>query len=387
MLRGVSNDNVTGDADLAERVVALGLEPILERAGETPVYLVGGAVRDLLLGRSPEEIRNLDLAVEGDAIELARSLGGDEAREHERFGTATLRLGEREVDLARTRTEAYAAPGALPDVEAASLVEDLGRRDFSVNAIAVSLAAPGELVDPLRGGRDLAAGVLRVLHPRSFVDDPTRALRAARYAARLEFELEGETEAALRQADLATVSPERVEAELVRLLGEGGWRRVFELLAEWGLAEEADLELMGAVRETLAHPAWRDAAGETTATLVAGAPAIGAYAPSAGPLKQGRELAALEAGPPSELAAAAREASPVALVIARALGAEWLDRYVEEWRDVRLEIDGGDLIAAGIPQGPAVGRGLSAALTEKLDGHVRGRDAEMAVALEAARDG
>jgi tRNA nucleotidyltransferase (CCA-adding enzyme) len=382
----VSNDYVTGDADLAERVAALGLGPILERAGETPVYLVGGAVRDLLLGRSPEEIRNLDLAVEGDAIELARRLGGDEAREHERFGTATLRLGEREVDLARTRTEAYAAPGALPDVEAASLVEDLGRRDFSVNAIAVSLAAPGELVDPLRGAGDLAAGALRVLHPRSFVDDPTRALRAARYAARLGFELEGETEAALRQADLATVSPERVEAELVRLLGESEWRRGFELLAGWGLAGQADLELMGAVRETLARPAWRDTAGETTATLVAGAPAIGAYAPSAGPLKQGRELAALEPGPPSELAAAAREAAPVALVLARALGAEWLDRYVEEWRDVRLGIDGEDLMTAGVPQGPAVGRGLAAALAAKLDGQVRDRDAELELALRAARE-
>ena len=386
MLRGVSKDNDTFDTDLAGRVRALGLEPIAEAAGETPVYLVGGAVRDLLRGRGPDQIPNVDLAVEGDAIELARRLDGEGVREHDRFGTATVALGDREVDLARTRTETYAAPGALPDVEPASLAEDLGRRDFSVNAIAIPLAAPGELVDPFGGRLDIVAGLLRTLHPRSFEDDPTRALRAARYAARLGFELEAETEAALRNADLATVSPERVESELVRLLGEEGWRRGFELLAEWGLASAVDLEPMARVREILALPSWGGTADEATAMLVAGAPAVGAYAPSAGPLRQARELAALPDGPPSELAAAAREVAPVALVIARALGAEWLDRYVGEWRDVRLEIDGEDLMAAGIDQGPAVGRGLAAALAARLDGQVEGREAELDVALRAARE-
>jgi tRNA nucleotidyltransferase (CCA-adding enzyme) len=382
----VSTDYEAGDGELATRVAALGLGPIAQAAGETPVYLVGGAVRDLLLGHAPEEVGNLDLAVEGDAIELARRVGGEELREHERFGTATVTLDGREVDLARTRTETYSRPGALPDVEAASLAEDLGRRDFSVNAMAVPLAAPGELVDPLRGRPDLDAGLLRILHPRSFVDDPTRALRAARYAARLGFGLERETELVLRSANLAAVSPERVEAELVRLLGEEEWRQGFELLDEWGLAGAADLELMSAVREVLSRPAWSGSVDETTAAFVAGAPAIGAYAPSAGPLRQARELAATEDGPPSELAAAAREVSPVALVIARAMGAKWLDRYVEEWRDVRLEIDGEDLIEAGVLQGPAVGRGLAAALAARLDGQARGKEAELDVALRAARE-
>ena len=143
---------------------------------------------------------------------------------------------------------------------------------------------------------------------------------------------------------------------------------------------------MERVREALERPGWAGSVDETTAMLVAGAPAVGAYAPSAGPLVQAGELAALGEGPPSELAAAAREVAPVALAIARAMGAEWLDRYVEEWRDVRLEIDGDDLMAAGIDQGPAVGRGLAAALAARLDGQVRGREAELDVALRAARE-
>ena len=371
------------DPGLAERVEALGLAPIAEAAAETPVHLVGGAVRDLLLGRAPQDVTDVDLAVEGDAVELARRLGGEPPREHERFGTATVRVGDREVDLARTRTETYARPGALPDVEAASLAEDLGRRDFSVNAMAVALAEPGRLIDPHGGRLDLVAGILRTLHPASFADDPTRALRAARYAARLGFELEVRTEEALREADLTAVSSERIESDLRRLLAEPAWRRGFELLAEWGLAPPADSDLMAAVEATLARPAWRETADRGTAMLVAGAPPIGSYAPSAGPRRQARELAELDAGPPSALAAAAREVAPVALVIARAMGAEWLDSYVEEWRDVRLEISGEDLMAAGIDQGPAVGRGLAAALAARLDRGVEDREGQLQAAARS----
>jgi tRNA nucleotidyltransferase (CCA-adding enzyme) len=380
------NGNSTGDEELAAKVARLGLGAVAEAAGAEPVYLVGGAVRDLLLDRDPREIRNLDLAVDGDAIALARRVGGDEVREHERFGTATLTLDGREVDVARTRAETYARPGALPDVRPAGIDEDLRRRDFSVNSIAVPLVDPGTTIDPFDGRLDLGAGLLRTLHPASFEDDPTRALRAARYAARLGMELEGGTEAQLRDADLSTVSPERVEAELARLLGEQEWRCGFELLAEWGLADGGDLDLVEAVRATLDRPEWSGEADATTTALVAGGPAVGIYAPSPGPLREARGLAATGPGPPSELAAAAREASPVALVIARALGAEWLDRYLAEWRDVRLEIDGEDLIAAGVEQGPAVGRGLAAALAARLDGQVRGREAELEVALAAARE-
>ena len=371
-----------GDSELAARVAALGLEPIAEAAGGTPVYLVGGAVRDLLLGR---ERGDVDVAVEGDAIALARSLGG-EVREHERFGTATVRLGELDVDLAATRAEEYARPGALPEVRPATLAEDLSRRDFTVNAIALPLHAPDRPIDPHGGRVDLRAGLLRVLHRGSFADDPTRALRAARYAARFGFRLEPETEAALREADPTTVSADRIEAELARIVAEEEWRRALELLEEWGLAEGADLELIAAVRETLARPPWLGTVPPASAMLIAGGPACGAYVPSAEPLHAARELAAVGPAPPSRLAEAARVASPISLVIARALGAGWLDSFIGDWRRVRLEIDGDDLLAAGIEQGPAVGRGLAAALAAKLDGEISGREAELETALAAARD-
>jgi tRNA nucleotidyltransferase (CCA-adding enzyme) len=381
MLRDPMSTAPKDAGELAQRVEALGLGPLVEAAGETPLYLVGGAVRDLLLGRGRSDV---DVAVEGDALALARRLGGD-AREHERFGTAKVALDGLEVDLAGTRGERYERPGALPEVRPAPLEEDLARRDFTINAMAVPLAEPGRLIDPHGGRQDLAAGALRVLHPGSFRDDPTRALRAARYAARFGLELEPETERLLREADLRSVSADRLEAELSRLATEEEWRRGFELLSEWGLAMVDDPALMAAAHETLADERWRGVAPLPATALIGGGVSAGDFAAPSGPLREAREIAGAEQGPPSRLAAAARDRGPVAMVLARALGTAWLDDYMDHWRHVRLEIDGQDLLDAGVPQGPAVGRGLSAALAAKLDGSASARVEELAVALEAAR--
>ena len=369
------------DPSLGDRVATLGLEPLVAAADGTALYLVGGAVRDLLLGGERSDV---DVAVEGDAIALARRLGGD-VHEHERFGTAKVHLDGLEVDLAGTRAEEYPAPGSLPVVRPAALAEDLARRDFTVNAMAVPLAEPNELIDPHGGRQDLDSGRLRVLHTDSFRDDPTRALRAARYAARFGFTLELGTERLLQTADLDTVSTDRVDAELLRLAEEPEWRRGLELLGEWGLVEAADLDLAAAVRETLSRPGWGGSTSLAHATLVAGGVAAGLFAAPLTPLRDARELAVIEPGSPSRLAAAARDASPLTLVLARSLGAEWLDSFIEEWRNVRLEIGGEDLLAAGVAQGPAVGRGLAAALAAKLDGEASGRDDELRIALAAAR--
>ena len=350
------------------------LDAVREAAGAEPVYLVGGAVRDLLLGGDRADI---DLVVVGDAAALAARLGADPV-EHERFATAKIELDGHEVDIATARTEAYSEPGELPDVAPASEIEaDLGRRDFTINAIALPLSGEPQPIDPHGGRVDLDAGLLRVLHPGSFVDDPTRALRAARYAARFGFALEPETEALLRATDLETVSADRRRAELLRLATEPNAARGFELLADWGLVElrEGGVELATRVSDLLATPPWRDLASRDEAVLAA----------AVGPAGAEKELAAANPQKPSLAVELAARRDPVELVLARALGAEWLDRYLLEWRSVALKIDGEDLKAAGVPQGVAIGRGLKEALIRKLDGEISGHVQELEVAQEAAR--
>jgi tRNA nucleotidyltransferase (CCA-adding enzyme) len=363
-------------SDLAEAL--RGAHPELERvaaAAREPVYLVGGAVRDQLMGKGRAD---LDLVVVGDAAALARALGAGEIVEHERFATAKVVLDGHPVDIATARTETYEHPGALPDVApAVGIEEDLARRDFTINAMAVPLQGEPELVDPHGGREDIELGTVRVLHDRSFLDDPTRAIRAARYASRLDFRLEPRTDELIRGADLGGVSADRRRAELLRLAAEPRAVDGLGLLVEWGLAEPRDggLELAAAVARLLEADPWPGEADRAEAVLTA----------ALGPEGGEEELASAAPERPSEAVERAGRHSPVERALARALGAEWLDRYLAEWRAVALEIDGSDLLAAGVPQGPALGRGLAAALRAKLDGEISGRDEELAAALAAAR--
>jgi tRNA nucleotidyltransferase (CCA-adding enzyme) len=353
--------------------------PELERVrevAEEPVYLVGGAVRDLLLGRPRTDV---DLVVEGDAAALADRLGGPEV-EHERFGTVKVEIDGHEVDIASARSETYASPGALPSVQPGANVDaDLARRDFTINAMAIPLGGEPRLLDPFGGREDLEQGQLRVLHDDSFVDDPTRVIRAARYAARFGFALEPGTERLLRDVDLRTVSEDRRRAELERLAGEPTASDGLTLLAKWGLMRlrPQGIELAERVLELLAEEPWRGTVAPPRAVLVA----------ALGPEVGEGELARQRPERPSAAVEIARGRPQLELLLARALGAEWLDRYLEEWKDVKLEIDGGDLLAAGIPQGPALGRGLDAARRAKLDGEATSRERELEIALEAAHSG
>jgi tRNA nucleotidyltransferase (CCA-adding enzyme) len=363
-------------SQIADRVARLPGMPMLREAlaGER-AFLVGGAVRDLLLGATHPD---LDIAIEGDAPAAARRLGANPVA-HERFATATVDLEGVRVDLASTRSERYSSPGALPDVEPATLERDLARRDFTVNAMAVPLAGEPELIDPHEGLEDLRAGVLSVLHPNSFVDDPTRALRAARYSARLGFEIEPATFSLMATADLRTVSEDRIEAELRRIATEESAPAAFELLAQWGLGgiDQGVGARLAALQRILAEPAWAELVDLADATYSLGTP---------DPRLEAGALRLSSATPrkPSEGAALARGRLPAELAAARVAGAAWLDDYVREWRHVALEIDGSDLMAAGVAEGPAVGRGLAAALDAKLDGEASGRDEELRVAVSAA---
>jgi tRNA nucleotidyltransferase (CCA-adding enzyme) len=383
--------------------------PLLERLGDKPpVYLVGGAVRDLLLGRQPAE---LDLVVDGDPGVVADRLGGAR-RVHDRFNTSSVDLDGFRYDLARARSETYSRPGALPDVGPAGLNDDLERRDFTVNAMAIALGGEraGEFVAVPTAVEDLEGEILRVLHDRSFLDDPTRLLRLARYAARLQFDVEPHTLALARAAvaggALATVSGARVGAELRLLASEPDPLAALSALADLHLDTAIDPDF-GLTDQALAQraltllpedgrpdrlvlalaarrvPPSRLGALLDTLSFNAGDRDVIRQAATGAQTMSGALAAARR---PSEIAAAAEGAPPELIAFAGALGVrepagQWLTRL----RHIRLAIDGSDLLAAGVPSGPALGRGLRAALAAKLDGRASDPASELAEALRAAR--
>ncbi|MFC1937178.1 CCA tRNA nucleotidyltransferase [Chloroflexota bacterium] len=213
------------------------------------LYLVGGVVRDLLLGKPTFD---LDLVVEGDAIELARQLAQMKQAKvvtHGHFNTANLQWGEWSVDLATARSETYARPGALPEVKPSSIKNDLFRRDFTVNAMAVHLSPGryGELIDLYGGREDLEHRLIRILHEKSFSDDATRIWRALRYEQRLDFELEATTlELLQRDIDmLDTISADRIRHELELVLKETHPEKALRRAGELGVLHKLHPALEG----------------------------------------------------------------------------------------------------------------------------------------------
>jgi tRNA nucleotidyltransferase (CCA-adding enzyme) len=436
----VSNPPLAGAAIAGADVLrALGSQPggpqmLRLGRGREDVALVGGAVRDLLLGRTPRE---LDVVVGRDAAafaeELASSLGASTTL-HGRFGTAVVEWEDGRIDVAQRRAEAYPAPGALPEVRPGTVQEDLRRRDFTVNAIAVALggATVGELAYADHALEDLAAGRLRVLHERSFLEDPTRLLRLARYRARLRFEADAATAelAARAVADgaLSTVSPARVGSELRLALRELDALLALEGMEDLGVLAALDprLHFDGALaRSALALLSLSDSGqglrpraevlllaallqpaaaapeqpeGASLATLVnelefaAGEQAL-VLAAAAHAQELAEALARTQR--PSQIHRAASHASSEAVALAGALGeragpplasaATAARQWLSQLRSIGLAITGEDLIVAGIPEGPDIGRRLEAALLRKLDGELGsgGRQAELEAALQA----
>lgn len=364
-------------------------ERLRERLASPPrAALVGGAVRDLLLGRAPLE---LDVVVEGDPVAYAAELG-EVTAEHDRFGTATARDGDCRFDVVRARTETYAEPGALPDVTPATIEEDLLRRDLTVNALA--LLPDGRLLGAPGAQDDLAAGVLRVLHAESFRDDATRLWRTARYAARLGFTIDPQTAAWAAEADPSSVSGGRLGTELRLALREPD--------PPAALAAARDLQpkllppgfdprpagLPGAL--ALLPPEGRPdlvilaacCAGVDVATLLRWLDAMtfpAADRDLVAAMSRASTLAPLRrASTAVEIFRAARGAPVEAVALA---GGDAARRWLDDLRHVGLEIDGRDLIAAGVPQGPEIGRRLQQALEAKIDGRTSDRDDELREAL------
>jgi tRNA nucleotidyltransferase (CCA-adding enzyme) len=405
-----------GVAELRERIRALpGMDRLLPALeGLPPAYLVGGAVRDLMLGiASPD----LDIAVEADAHATARVLAerlGGVVREHDRFATATVYLDTSLwVDVAQTRTETYPTPGSLPVVKAAELADDMRRRDFTINAMAVALRGDelGHLHDPHGGRRDLDDRLVRVLHDQSFLDDPTRLIRAARYETRLGFHMDDHTERLARDAveigAMKTLTGTRLRDALFLLLAEHDAPSALKRLHDLGVDQALDpaLEFDPTLAASAAIGAGEVGADRVLAVLAAlisrDAEALDPWLESLGLEREQRErvrraardAAALVEGlravelSPSAIYALLRDEPAEALALALALGVgpepilDWSTRL----RFVRLDITGDDLIAAGIEPGPALGRALSETLRAKLDGEIDGRDEELRYALQVAR--
>ena len=418
--------------------VPAGHSVLLERIAQTAaargtaLYLVGGPVRDLLLARP---LRDLDLLVEEDARALAEAVieghpaAGLTLESHARFGTLQLRAGEAALDLARTRRERYATPGALPEVEPGSLAEDLWRRDFGVNALVLPLDAKNPtrlqtVIDEVGGLADLAEGRLRVLHPKSFHDDPTRAFRGARLAARLGMKLERRSRNALRDAlrdgAFGAVSGERYRRELSLVFEEprqgADAGRILQLLSELHVlaALEPGLELARDRQAPLRRlsrsielpewpaPRWRPWISGLSIwlaplTSVARRRALERFAIRGEqaarilrfPVEAERTLRALEkargrGAVDALLGDLAEESLQASFALADVAIRRRILRWGAEDKRRRAPVVGTDLTELGI-SGPDVGRGLARIRAAFLDGEIANREEALVLALELAR--
>ncbi|MDH3211086.1 MAG: hypothetical protein OEM05_01250 [Myxococcales bacterium] len=394
------------------------------------VYLVGGPVRDLLLGR---DVGDVDLIVEQggdgrDPLEILRAAAPPQARvtEHDRFGTITLKAFDVSVDLATVRRETYAYDGALPTVAAGSLEDDLRRRDFTINALALplsrlALSRRADVVDLADGVADLERRRVRVLHPRSFHNDPTRALRAARLAPRLGFALTRGSRNALRDAlrdgAFGRVSGDRLRREIVKLFEDARLgldsARALRLLDDWhvlgalepglSLAREAAPALRRLGRVIVAPPwpsgRWNPWVSGVAVWLAPHAPSLrlrtlrrlsvrGAAVRRIGEFPRARDgwLRALgrargRGAIDSVLSGLDEDQLHALLVCAPAPVQRRILRYAAEDRARRAPVSGEDLVAMGL-RGPAVGRGLMRIRAAFLDGKVKTRDEALALARE-----
>ncbi|MFL2644256.1 MAG: hypothetical protein ACJ0KI_01105 [Dehalococcoidia bacterium] len=201
------------------------------------VFVVGGTVRDWVLGK---ELKDIDLSVIGDALVLVDEISKNldiTIVKYKKFHTATIKTAEIEIDVVSARSEIYNYGGALPEITLGNLNDDLRRRDFSINAMAISMNTPYEFMDPLKGMTDLDKGIIRILHDQSFIDDPTRLFRMFRYASRFDFAIESETcrtaETAIAENCLTTISKERLTHEMVLILNEPNTDSAVKYLIEF----------------------------------------------------------------------------------------------------------------------------------------------------------
>lgn len=380
----------------------------LAQAYALPVYLVGGPVRDWLMGR---QVRDLDFVVEGDAPFLARVLAqrvNGRVIVHDRFGTATLELDGVKTDLVTARKEVYPVPGALPEVEPSTLRDDLARRDFTINAMALPLGGGlEELLDPFGGMDDLREGLVRTIHPQSFSDDPTRLFRAVRYEQRFGFRLaeetSGEFTAEVEQRGCDRVSGDRVRRELELIFCEQRPDMVLlraaklgllsalvpglaqaEGVARWaarlgdGMVEEGDASISWLA--ALAYPL-SSTGGEFLVRRLNVPRRWAGVVRSSVALRNLESTLVDEDLPLSALARLleghdARTIRVVSMITDSPGAARNLARFLDDGAGVKPMLKGDDLLAMGVPPGPMVGKMLADLRDMRMDRRINSEEEE-----------
>jgi tRNA nucleotidyltransferase (CCA-adding enzyme) len=375
------------------------------------LHLVGGVVRDLLLGRPNLD---LDLVVEGDATSLARQMANivqSKITTHSRFNTAKLRWHEWSIDIATARSETYSRPGALPRVRPGTLADDLFRRDFTINTMAVRLnpGRYGEMIDLYGGRDDLERGIIRVLHEKSFTDDATRIWRGLRYEQRFDFHIEPETLKLLRRdiPMLDTISRDRLRHELELVLKEEYPEKV--------LRRADNLKVLPGIHPSLKGNGWLARnfkrarqtcspepppvalylalltcrlSGNETEQIISEMIFPGVLARTlrdSNSLKNNIEVLSNPRLSPSSVYSALQGYSPVAIT-AHAIASDspvvrqHMNRFLSRLRYIRPALTGDDLMRLGIPPGPQIKEVLTMLLNARLDGKVTGKKQEEAMA-------
>ena len=409
----MADSSKTNLTNRIEEQIPAAVVGFIRRAGELAereqqrLYMVGGVVRDIFLERVNLD---LDLVIEGDAINFAKKLARANRAvltTHPRFGTATLQWRNRSIDVVTARTESYPAPGSLPKVKPGPIKDDLARRDFTINAMAIELNPRhfGELLDPFGGRKDTRAGTIRILHDKSFIDDATRIWRAIRYEQRLDFRIEPDTMKLLKKGipKLAIISGTRIRHEVEYILEEEYPENAFMRADELGVLRKLHPALKGDfwLEETIVLARERYTVEPPSSLLYLALLTYRLTPKEAEQLISYLKLPRLSARVLSdcqavkalneELATPGMAPSKIYdLLHGRSLIAihacqlatdspvteENLDLYLNVLRNIQPSLSGKDLKRLGIPEGPEIKEALLMLREAKLDGRISSRKEE-----------
>ena len=393
------------------------MEEVLKKIGEiaerngVKAYAVGGIVRDYFLGR---ENLDIDICLEKNGKrfgeQLKRVLGGKLTIYHQ-FGTALLETKDLKIDIALTRKESYPEPAHLPVVEPGTLEQDLRRRDFTINAMAFELKGDWSqhLIDPFGGKRDLQKRLIRVLHDRSFIDDPTRIFRAIRFAGRFGFQIERHTKSlmkdSIRLGMIRKLTPQRIRNEIILILEEDKRELMLNMLEEFGILKilgfrNPDPLLLKELEHSIAFfrkkttSSTKDKLQEWFIYLLAilnlAKEDINIPAPTRRDLQRLRQTKRMlktinllrDARKPSAIYRLLSDYSEEVLIFGLSLTKDRFIKnkfkeFITKYKNIKVEITGEDLRAIGIREGPLYKEILSKTLDAKLNGLLKTKEDEI----------